>query len=136
MCNPLWSLPADHNVLLRVVQTIVATGRVDAIDLNCVCLTLTAKRGQYGAYLLGSGNHLVGIVRCLAQGLAPLRHTVKVRLLLLQNKDNVVKVAASVTLCKHLVNTGAAGHTVHEQILFERGENVGPAHCDAVRAVV
>ena len=68
----------NKEILLEAAKLL--ENHVDAIDLNCGCPTKVAKRGGFGAYLLESGDYLVGIVRYLAENLSiPL--TVKVRLL-------------------------------------------------------
>ncbi|KAG7362117.1 dihydrouridine synthase domain containing protein [Nitzschia inconspicua] len=101
---------------------------VDAIDLNLGCPTQTAKRGRYGAYLLGSGPHVVGIVRHLADNS-----------LARDNPCTVVPpydIEASLKVYNDLVDAGASMLTVHGRTKDMKGEATGKANWDAIRRVV
>lgn len=124
---------------------------VDAIDLNLGCPTLTAKRGRYGAYLLGSGPYVVDLVRHLVDNLScPV--TCKVRLLPPKRPSSQAcktdetsvtppppsscDLQASLDLYRALIDAGASMLTVHGRTKDMKGEATGKADWDAIRSVV
>ena len=116
----------NKEILLEAAKLL--ENHVDAIDLNCGCPTKVAKRGGFGAYLLESGDYLVGIVRYLAEHLS-IPVTVKVRLLP-QGIDQ------SLELYNQLINAGAAMLTVHGRTRLQKGVDTGKADWGAIREVV
>ena len=155
---------SNKEILLRCARML--ENYVDAIDLNLGCPTLTAKRGRYGAYLLGSGRYVVDIVRYLVDHIdtdkCPI--TCKVRLLPVSrttkrkeeeeeldnlNSDNKKTVEAtkqeaylgydlqaSLELYEGLIDAGVSMLTVHGRTKDMKGEYSQAADWDAIRAVV
>jgi tRNA-dihydrouridine synthase 1 len=129
---------------------------VDAIDLNLGCPTQTAKRGRYGAFLLGSGQYVVTIVQHLVDNLS-IPVTCKVRLLPLSRRDTATDgkvdgdwndsasksqlrvkfdLDASLHLYQALIDAGASMLTIHGRTRNMKGRDVGVADWDAIREVV
>eukprot|EP00593_Proboscia_inermis_P011255 CAMPEP_0171308418 /NCGR_PEP_ID=MMETSP0816-20121228/18576_1 /TAXON_ID=420281 /ORGANISM="Proboscia inermis, Strain CCAP1064/1" /LENGTH=395 /DNA_ID=CAMNT_0011791327 /DNA_START=64 /DNA_END=1251 /DNA_ORIENTATION=+ len=123
----------NKETLLQCAKILLESGDVDAIDLNCGCPTLTAKRGGYGAWLLQNGDHVVGIVRYLAENLScPV--TVKVRLLSTPGGDEAWE--DSLALYERLVDAGAAMICFHGRTRLQKGSVTGAADWDAMKSVV
>ena len=85
----------------------LAAPHVDAIDLNLGCPQRIAHSGHFGSFLLGDEDRelVLGIVRTVAKGVAPLPVFCKIRLL-----DST---AATVKLCEQLRDAGARLIAVH-----------------------
>mmetsp|Transcript_54811 Transcript_54811/g.133113 ORF Transcript_54811/g.133113 Transcript_54811/m.133113 type:complete len:485 (+) Transcript_54811:167-1621(+) len=148
---------SNKEVLLKCAQMLEPY--VDAIDLNFGCPTLTAKRGRYGAYLLGSGDYVFDIVKHLVDNINQCPITCKVRLLaisrsrqkeerqkLKSNKETIeattqeahlgYDLQASLRLYKSLIDAGARMLTIHGRTKDMKGEYSQAADWDAIRAVV
>ena len=122
---------ANKDVLLEAARLIEPF--VDGIDLNLGCPTLTAKRGRYGAYLLGSGSFVINIVRHLCSNLhKPV--TIKVRMLPESDKyDNIEK---SIQLYQSLIDAGVAMITIHGRTKDQTNANIGKADWDFIKLCV
>lgn len=123
---------SNPDILLQAAKLLEP--HVDAIDLNCGCPTQTAKKGRYGAFLLQSGDHLVNIVRYLAQHLSiPL--TIKVRFLPKPDEPEKIDFQKSLSLYEKLVNAGISLLTIHGRTRFQKGSRTGTADWSAIQKV-
>lgn len=93
----------NEEILVEVAKLLER--RVDVVDVNLGCPTRAARRGRFGAYLLESGEYVVGVVRHLvAHASVPV--TAKVRLL-------PRGIEESCDLCRKLFDAGMALIAVH-----------------------
>ena len=123
--RPLIAQLCGNNGEVLVAAARLLAQHVDAVDVNLGCPTKVARRGRFGAYLLESGDYVVGMVRHLAEHV-PVPVTVKVRLL-------PGGVEETCDLCHKLVDAGAALIAVHGRTRCQRGATTGQADWDAIR---
>ncbi len=140
--------PTDRPLIAQLcgndADTLIANARLiepycDAIDLNCGCPQMIARRGNYGAFLLESPDSLVETVKQLVKAVnVPV--CVKVRLV--PTSDSSCEAPqtdwnASIDLYRRLVReAGIAMLTVHGRTRHHKGPTIGNADWDAVRRVV
>lgn len=98
----------------------------DAVDLNLGCPQRIAKKGHYGAFLMGEWELVESIVRTLAQGLkVPV--TVKIRV--------YPEVEKTVAYAKMLERAGASVVAVHGRLREWKNNRDHRADWDKIRAV-
>jgi tRNA-dihydrouridine synthase 1 len=116
----------DPDILVEAAKLVEF--QCDAIDMNCGCPQMIAKRGNYGAYLLENEAQLVKCVEALAKSVS-IPVCVKVRLLPSGVED-------SLKLYTKLVDAGAAMLTIHGRTRLNKGVLTGASNWEAIRKVV
>jgi tRNA-dihydrouridine synthase 1 len=116
----------DKRALLEAAEA--CAPHCDGVDLNLGCPQGIARRGHYGAFLLEEPDLVCGIVAHLAARL-PVPVTVKIRLLSARD------AAPTIALARRLVAAGASALTLHGRTKEMRGQAVGAADWDMIRAV-
>jgi len=116
----------DPEMLAQAAKLV--ENQCDAVDINCGCPQMIAKRGNYGAFLLENEELLV---RCVEETVkaCTIPVCVKVRLLPSGLED-------SLRLYTRLVDAGAAMLTIHGRNRFNKGPLTGRANWEAIRSVV
>lgn len=121
---------SEKEHLKYTVESIIQSGTVDCIDLNCGCPQTIAKRGNYGAFLLEKEDLLVDVVQFLVQEFGDkIPISVKVRILPSGLDD-------SFKLYKRLVDAGISMLTVHGRNRLQKGRETGAADWSAIKQVV
>lgn len=123
---------SEKEHLHYTVKSIIQSGTVDCIDLNCGCPQTIAKRGNYGAFLLekNGGDLVVDVIQYLVQEFGnQIPISVKVRILPTGLED-------SFQLYKRLVDAGISMLTVHGRNRFQKGRDTGAADWSAIKQVV
>ena len=100
----------------------------DGVDLNLGWPQGIARRGHYGAFLLTEPDLVCDIVSHLAARL-PVPVTVKIRLL------SATDPAPTIALARRLVDAGASLLTLHGRTKEMKGQAVGEARWDLIKAV-
>jgi len=101
--------------------------QVDAVDLNCGCPQGIAKKGNYGAYLLGQGDLLTEICRTLVKGLR-CNVTFKIRKVSHELQDTM-------KLIYSLEAAGCSLITVHGRTKEEKGQMCKAPDWETIRNI-
>lgn len=135
--RPLIAQLCGHD-LDHLVETATAIAPYcDAVDLNCGCPQMIAKRGRYGAFLLDEPDALVELVTGLCErlrGIIPV--TVKVRLVPEPYDPTASNLDASLALYHRLVAAGCTVLTVHGRNRNHKGPSTCAADWSALQRIV
>ena len=126
--------------LIAAAQAIDAAsdGAVDAICLNLGCPEACARKGRYGAFMMGSAEGEAAALATVAAWASTLQCGVSVKIRLFSDDRGVPGsgVQRSVKLCVALVDAGADVITVHARTRRQTRKHTGASDWDALRAIV
>jgi tRNA-dihydrouridine synthase len=112
--------------IIKLANSEILRGKVDAIDLNCGCPQGFALEKNYGCALLGHPDLLTDLCKQVASNIS-LPLSVKMRL-----HDDV---PTTIGIMERLINVGVQAITIHGRYWWQKGEKRGLADWDSIKQI-